>query len=412
MSVPVVLPAPVVGDREAQRSAAVAALRSTEPPQDDRFDRITRLARRVFDVPVALVTLVDLDRPWVTAVGGPAGQEVAGAASFDARAVADGRLLVVPDAAVDPRFAHHPAVTGAPHIRFYAGQPVAGPSGSPVGTLCLLDHRPRRLTAWQREALRDMAAWVELEYATPRADQWEQQTERARRDFVSMVGHELRTPLTSIRGSLELIASGRFGSLPPQVRRLVQIAAKNTDRMARLAQDVVDLHQMQRGCLHLRLDRITLPEIVEQAVLAVEDLTDRAGVAVEVSSAEPVEFCGDLDRLVQVLTNLLVNAVHVSPEGEPITVSCGMKGGWAEFAVRDRGPGVPQAQLDGIFEPFVQLTGPNQRATGGAGLGLAVARGIVDAHGGRIHARPAEGGGSVFEVSVPAGGPTVDQPWW
>ncbi len=318
----------------------------------------------------------------------------------------------MPDAAADPRFAHYPMVAGDQHIRFYAGQPVAAPSGSLVGTLCVMDRVPRSLTERQRATLRDLAAWVELEYTVLQTNQWEQETERARRDFVSVVSHELRTPLTSIRASLELIGSGRFGELPPQVSRLVGIAAKNTDRLVRLTGDVVDLHQMRRGRLHLRLDKITLPEIVEQAVLAVQDVAERAAVRSTSRAPSRPHLHVDADRLVQVVTNLLVNALRVSPRGESVSVTCGMNGTRAKLAVRDHGPGVPQGQLDEIFEPFVQFEMPGKRRTGGAGLGLAIASGIVEAHGGHLHARPADGGGSVFEVSLPADGPEIDLPWW
>lgn len=169
---------------------------------------------------------------------------------------------------------------------------------------------------------------------------------------------------------------------------------------------------MQRGRLRLRLAALTLPEVVEQAVLAVRDVADRADVRVEVACDAAVPLLGDADRLVQVVTNLLVNAVKVSPPRATVTVRCETDGRWAECSVRDHGPGIPQGQLDEIFEPFVQFEVPGKRRTGHAGLGLAVARGIVDAHGGDLSARPAVGGGTIFEVSVPTDGPDTDRPWW
>jgi signal transduction histidine kinase len=400
------------GDSEIQRVAAVRALRLLDTPPEDRFDRIAMIAQHLLDVPIALVSLVDLDRQWAKSSVGLTVLETPRSSSFCSHAIAAGRFFEVPDAATDPRFMGNPMVLGAAGIRFYAGHPVAGPSGHLVGTLCVLDRVPRRLTDRQRTELGDLAGWVELEYTVLQANQWEQETERARRDFVSVVSHELRTPLTSIRGSLELIASGRFGELPRQVSRLVSIAATNTDRLVRLAEDVVDLHQMQRGQLHLRLGEVALHEVVGQAVHAVEDVAERAAVSVESFCDEPALVYGDADRLVQVVTNLLVNAVRVSPQGQPVTVTSGVNGTRATIAVRDHGPGVPQGQLDEIFEPFVQFDLPDQRRTGGAGLGLAIARGIVQAHGGRIGARADTDGGSTFEVSLPAGGPKVDTPWW
>jgi signal transduction histidine kinase len=400
------------GAREGQRVASVRALRLLNTSPEDRFDRITRTARDLLDVPIAMITLVEVDRQWTKSAAGFAPREVPRNQSFCSSALAAGKFLEVFDATLDERFAHFPTVLGEPSIRFYAGQPVAAPSGYLVGTLCVVDRVPRRLDSRQRRALRDLAAWVELEYAVPRHSQWERDAERARRDFVSVVGHELRTPLTSIRGSLELIESGRFGELSPMVSKLVGIAAKNTGRMVRLAEDVVDLHLMQRGKLRLRLAAVALPEVVEQAVLAVRDVAARASVRVEVACDDPAPLRGDADRLVQVVTNLLVNAVKVSPRGGTVTVHCRTDGAWAECSVRDDGPGIPQGQLDEIFEPFVQFDVPGEQRTGGAGLGLAIARGIVHAHGGHLSARPAEGSGSIFEVSLPAAGPDTDKPWW
>ncbi len=406
--------APPVGaeDRETQRVASVHALRLLDTPPEDRFDRITRITRDLLGVPYAMISLVGGDRVWMKSAAGASTRQVPRGESFCSHALAAGKLLEVPDASLDERFAHFPTVTGEPFVRFYAGQPVAAPSGYLVGALCVLDRAPRRLTSRQRRSLRELAAWVELEFAVPWFNQWERDAERARRDFVSVVSHELRTPLTSIRGSLELIESGRFGEPAPMVAKLVGIAAKNADRMVRLAEDVVDLHLMQRGKLRLRLATCTLPEVVEQAVVAVRDVADRASVRIEVACDDPTPLLGDADRLVQVVTNLLVNAVNVSPSPGTVTVRCGTDGSWAECSVRDRGPGISQGQLDEIFEPFVQFEVPGQRRTGHAGLGLAIARGIVDAHGGLLSARPADGDGSIFEVSVPAAGPDIERPWW
>jgi signal transduction histidine kinase len=399
-------------DSEREQVAAVRALRLLDTPPEDRFDRITRIARDLLDVPIAMVTLVEGDRQWTKSAVGAARADVPRIESFCSHALAVGALLEVPDAAVDARFANFPAVLGEAHVRFYAGQPVAAPSGYLVGTLCVMDRVPRRLSTRQRESLGELARWVELEYTVPQLNQWERDAERARRDFVSMVSHELRTPLTSIRGSLELIESGRFGPLPPTVARLVGIAATNTNRLVRLAEDVVDLHQMQRGKLRLRLATFTLPEVVEQAVLAVRDVADRAGVQVDVECDDPAPLRGDADRLVQVVTNLLVNAVKVSRPHGSVTVRCGTDGTGATCSVRDHGPGIPQGQLNEIFEAFVQFGVPGSQRTGRAGLGLAIARGIVDAHGGRLRARPADGGGSLFEMSLPCAGPDIDRPWW
>ncbi|GAA3050997.1 sensor histidine kinase [Actinokineospora globicatena] len=400
-------------DSEIQRLAAVKALRLLDTPREERFDRITRLVQRVLDVPIALVSLVDVDRQWFKSCVGLDAEQTHRSVSFCSHAIAEPTMMEIPDATLDPRFADNPHVVGEPHIRFYAGQPIAAPSGHLVGTLCAVDMVPRVLDDADRECLRDLAAWVELECAVVQATQWEADTVRARTDFVSVVSHELRTPLTSISGSLELALSGDFGDLDPRVRNLVAIASRNADRLVRMSADVLDLHHMRKGDLRLTFDRVSLAEVVDHAVHSVAHASRTGQVLVVVTCADTLHVRGDADRLVQVLTNLLANAVRVSEPGTKVEVAAERTGNWTTITVRDHGPGVPADRLNAIFEPFVQFDVPRQRKAGSAGLGLAITRGIVEAHGGTIRAMPASGGGSVFEVLVPADGPQDEgRPWW
>ncbi|RLK59139.1 GAF domain-containing sensor histidine kinase [Actinokineospora cianjurensis] len=400
-------------DSEIQRLAAVKALRLLDTPREERFDRITRLAQRLLDVPIALVSLVDVDRQWFKSCVGLDAEQTHRSVSFCSHAIAEPTLMEIPDATLDPRFADNPHVVGDPHIRFYAGQPIAAPSGHLVGTLCVVGTEVRHLDDAERECLRDLAAWVELECAVVQATQWERDTVRARTDFVSVVSHELRTPLTSISGSLELAMSGDFGDLDPRVRDLVGIASRNADRLVRMSSDVLDLHHMRKGDLRLRFDRVSLAEVVDHAVQSVAHASRTGQVPVVVACPESLHLRGDADRLVQVLTNLLANAVRVSEPGTKVEVAAERAGNWTTITVRDHGPGIPPDRLAAIFEPFVQFEVPAQRRAGSAGLGLAITRGIVEAHGGTIKALLPPGGGSVFEVVVPADGPQdEDRPWW
>jgi signal transduction histidine kinase len=396
-------------DTEIDRVAAVRALRLLDTPQEERFDRITRLAQHVLDVPIALVSLVDMDRQWFKSCIGLDHRETPRSVSFCSHAIRRDELMEVPDTREDPRFAHNPTVTEPPHARFYAGQPISASSGHRIGTLCVLDRRPRRLTGRERAELRDLAAWVELECAVVQSNLAEAKADRARQDFTMMVSHELRTPLTSVHGSLELLASGRFGELGPQADRQVRIAAKITDRLVRLADDVLDLSKVRSGELRLRLDDVDLAEVIDSAVHAVEGAARRRNVAVIVKGA-PTTVRGDADRLVQAVTNLLANAVKVSPPDAPVEVCCGTEQGAAAIRIVDRGPGVPADQLCRIFEPFVRLDLASRGE--GAGLGLTITRGIVAAHGGTVSAESMLGAGSTFTVTLPAAGPLVERTWW
>lgn len=148
---------------EAERQESLDRLEIVDTPAEERFDRITRLARTLFNVPTALISLVDRDRQWFKSAQGLAAPETPRAISFCGHAIQEDSAFVVADALRDGRFADNPLVTGSPNIRFYAGQPVRAPDGQRVGTLCLIDDRPRRLSPEARQGLRDLAALVESE---------------------------------------------------------------------------------------------------------------------------------------------------------------------------------------------------------------------------------------------------------
>jgi diguanylate cyclase (GGDEF)-like protein len=159
---------PAIPEDEARRLAALRALRILDTPAEERFDRITRTARRLFGVPMALISLVDGDRQWFKSCQGLATNETGRSISFCGHAILDESPMVVPDARIDPRFIDNPLVTGEPFIRFYAGCPLRSPDGAKLGTLCLLDRSPRTLTSDEIVALQDLAGWAEGELSQVR----------------------------------------------------------------------------------------------------------------------------------------------------------------------------------------------------------------------------------------------------
>lgn len=154
---------PPLPSNEAERLATLRKLRILDTPPEERFDRITRIAARLFGVPIVAVSLVDADRQWFKSCQGLSVRETSRDISFCGHTILGDGVLVVSDARRDPRFAENPLVTGEPGIRFYAGHPLAGPDGHWLGTLCLIDRRPRELNERDQATLRDLAAWAESE---------------------------------------------------------------------------------------------------------------------------------------------------------------------------------------------------------------------------------------------------------
>jgi GAF domain-containing protein len=159
---------PALPDNEPARLAALHRLHLLDTAPEERFDRITRLAQRVFGVSIALVTLIDDDRQWFKSMQGLDMCETSRQDSFCGHAILEDDTFVVEQALMDKRFFDNPNVNGPPHVRFYAGQPVKSPDGYNIGTLCLIDQTSREFLEEDRLTLRDMAHWVEYEIARDR----------------------------------------------------------------------------------------------------------------------------------------------------------------------------------------------------------------------------------------------------
>lgn len=154
---------PSIPSDETQRLKTLRDLRLLDTPPEERFDRVTRLARQVFSTQIALVSLVDADRQWFKSRQGLAAEETHRDISFCGHAILDDKIMVVKDAETDQRFCDNPLVCGDPNIRFYAGYPLAAPDGSRIGTLCIIDNKPKELSNEQLQLLRELGRMIEEE---------------------------------------------------------------------------------------------------------------------------------------------------------------------------------------------------------------------------------------------------------
>ena len=227
------------------------------------------------------------------------------------------------------------------------------------------------------------------------------EVERLKDSFISVVSHELRTPLTSIRGSLGLLAGGVVGSLPQNGQRMVDIAVHNTDRLIRLTNDILDVQKMNSGRVELHKQTCDTRVLIERAATEMGGMARDHGVRLAVAG-EHVRLSADPDRMLQVLTNLISNAIKFSDRGSTVWVSAERRGMEALVTVRDEGRGVPADQLDAIFEQFHQVDASDTREKRGTGLGLAICKTIIEHHDGRIWAHSTPDTGATFCFHVPA----------
>jgi signal transduction histidine kinase len=293
---------------------------------------------------------------------------------------------------------------GAASARVMMSSVVKGEALTFEGVMEILDatsqaiEYSRRLEQKSRELER---ATAQLRAANERLTE----LDRLKDEFVSMVSHELRTPLTSIRAFGEILLHNPDVS-SEQRAEFLQIVVRETERLTRLINEVLDLSRMESGWAGWRLETVDLQALVEEAVASTQQLYVERDVRLDVDlGTQPCPVKGDPDRLIQLVINLLSNAVKFCEPGSGrVKLSLASAGTDYRLRVEDNGPGIPRIEQQRIFEKFHQISDRRAGKPRGSGLGLAISRRIVDLHWGRIWVESTPGDGATFIVQLPSAG--------
>jgi signal transduction histidine kinase len=230
----------------------------------------------------------------------------------------------------------------------------------------------------------------------------ERALEASRRELIAWVSHDLRTPLAGIRAMTEALEDGIVAD-PPTVTRYYGQIRREADRLAGMVDDLFELSKVQAGALHLSMSRVTLADLVSDTLATATPIARAKGIRLQGRAEAPLPLRVDVGEVSRALCNLVVNAIRHTPSDGTIEVVAGGDRGRAYVAVRDACGGIPAADLDRLFDVgFRGTTARTPGPDGGAGLGLAIARGIVEAHRGAISvANEPERGGCRFTVMLP-----------
>jgi two-component system, OmpR family, phosphate regulon sensor histidine kinase PhoR len=227
--------------------------------------------------------------------------------------------------------------------------------------------------------------------------------DRTKSDFLSTISHELRTPLTSIAGYVEMMRDGEAGDVAPMQRQMLDIVARNTQRLRDLIEDVLVLSRVEAGTLRTERLPVALRGVIEHAVTALRPQAAQADVRLDVIPAPgPSMLLGDAAQLEQVVLNLVGNALKFTPAGGRVTVSLETTGADLLLRVEDTGIGIPDGEVADLFQRFFRASNAKAQQISGTGLGLAIVASIVTAHHGRVEVDSAERRGSTFTVVLPS----------
>ncbi len=229
----------------------------------------------------------------------------------------------------------------------------------------------------------------------------EEETQRTKDQIVANVSHELRTPLTAIDGWVHVLLGEEPGPLTDDQRRFLGIVKRNSDRLMRLVGDLLVAGQIEAGKLKLELGEVDVAELARETSELVARSAEAKRIALEVHADDPVVVHGDRQRLGQLLSNLVANAVKYTPEDGLVDVRVTRRNGSCRIIVRDTGIGIPNAERDRLFERFYRASSATDRGITGTGLGLAISKAIAESHDGTIELADEDGPGAVFVVELP-----------
>lgn len=389
---------------EERRLAALREYGILDTPLEKDFDGLVALASKICEAPMSTVTLVDAERQWFKAEVRMGVQETSRSSSICAHAILEDDLVEIPDLTLDARFADNPFVHAGPELRFYAGAVLKTPEGLPLGTLCVLDTKPRRLTEFQREALRTLGAQVVAQLELRRAVAALQEANESLEARVGVrtaelaeaveqaegfnysISHDLRAPLRAMVSTSSILLEELGPELGGVHRELLERQAHNAGRLGRLIDELLHLSRFARVEVKRRPLDMTRKAASIFADLEVHGRTNGCRFEAQAGMAAS----GDPDLVRTVLQNLLDNACKFSPKGGTIR----MRQAGEVFSVADEGVGFDMKHAHRMFRPFERLV--SDADFEGTGIGLANVKRIVERHGGRVWTESEPGRGATF----------------
>lgn len=397
---------PEIPQYESERLKALEAYQILDTLPEREFDSITEIASFICQTPISLISLIDKDRQWFKSNLGLDATETPRDHAFCAHAINHPESpFVVEDSSLDDRFADNPLVTGDPHVRFYVGAPLVTSEGHAIGTLCVIDLVPRKLTEAQLKALRALADQViaqlelrkklhELELLKLKLQEKNLETER----FAHLISHDLKAPLRSLVSLSELIFEESEGKLNEVAETGLMHLKSKAEHAYHLVQGILN-HSISGG-QQVQAEKIHLAPFIEELIRFCsppEDIHVISDIQLDQAHLDPT-------LLHQILQNLLSNAIKYNdkPEGV-IYLRINKELQDVVIEVQDNGPGIPHDKKERIFIMFQTLHSLDRFGVKGTGIGLNTVKKLVELMQGTIDVDSEITEGTIFRVRLPQG---------
>lgn len=383
--------------REKDRIANLKKYEVLDTPADGAFDKLTGLAAELLEMPIAIVSLVDSDRIWFKSRHGLDVQQIDKAPGLCASAILSDDLYLVEDAKKDVRTLANPLVAGEFGLRFYAAVPLATREGYNLGTFCIIDKKPRRLSAKKKKILQDLADLVMVQMEL----RLEARTAiRNKHQLMNITAHDLKNPLSILPLMADIIQKNKTN--PEAIGKIAEQLKDAGKRMTKTITGLLDSALQDEESVHLRLKSIDLGELVKGVVATNLHLAKNKRQKIDLHIEETKNIFGDSQRLTEVVDNLINNAVKYSPYDKSIVVSVKEKSKIAVISVEDEGPGLTEDDKKNLFRKYTSLSAEPTGGENSTGIGLSIVKKLVKAHKGKVYALSnGAGTGTVFVVELP-----------
>ncbi|HTK19380.1 MAG TPA: GAF domain-containing sensor histidine kinase [Mucilaginibacter sp.] len=387
--------APPIPKNEQKRLQDLFETELLDTPKESEFDDIVRLASQICNMPISLITLVDSNRQWFKAKVGIDDDETSREESFCAHAILDDGLFEVEDALTDERFFDNPMVLENPNVRYYAGFPLITKTGSNIGTLCVVDVVPRKLTEEQIFALKVLSENVIKIAELRQKNKHLNHMAETHKKMTSILAHDVRSPMVSIKGIIDYKKAGLFGE--EEAEEMMDIALEQLSNTLQMVDDVVDWGQSQLKYYDVQKEIVNLREVVS-TIFGYEALKARIKNNELLNYVDDIQLLTDKNAITFIIRNLVSNANKFTENGE-IRISAVKTPNHIDIYIEDTGAGMAEEISSKLFtNATVSTTGTKNEK--GNGLGLLLVNEYINKLNGSISVESAIGAGSRFTIKL------------
>lgn len=400
---------PEIPTNEIERLENLKSYQILDTLSEKEYDEITYLASQICDTPISLISLIDDTRQWFKSHHGLDASQTPKEYAFCAHAINEpDNILIVPDSRVDQRFYDNPLVTGHPYVIFYVGIPLVSPKGYALGTLCVIDNKPKKLNEFQIKALKALSnqlikllelrmSLIELRKSEERLIELNATKNR----ILSIIGHDLRGPISSFKLIIDMMIEGCNLSDSATLLSILQRIQKSAGSTYELLENLLAWASSQQNEIVFNPEKIALYEAVVKTIDLLSNLCNDKEISIDNNIAEGTCIYADRNMLMTVLRNLISNAIKFTPQGKQIQLTASKTQYEQIITVKDNGTGIKPEDLEKLFKKSEHFSTFGTNGEKGIGLGLLLCKDFIEKHNGRIWVESEFGKGSIFNFSIP-----------